>query len=57
MYKKPICEPQCPERRAGCHATCERYKEWRYQLLQDKDREIAGKNKERRLDQVLYGRR
>ena len=57
MYKKPICEPHCPERRAGCHASCKRFKEWRYELLQEKDREIAEKDKERRLDQVLYGRR
>lgn len=57
MYKKPICEPRCPERKPGCHATCERFKKWRYELLQDKDKEIAGKDKERRLNQVLYGRR
>lgn len=25
----PPCPPECPERKAGCHSNCERYKAYR----------------------------
>ena len=29
LWKNP-CDPQCPKRSWDCHATCARYKVWKY---------------------------
>ena len=38
LYRKPICEPKCPERRPGCHGTCPEFKKWRNGLDEDKEK-------------------
>lgn len=60
MYRKPVCEPKCPERRPGCHGTCPDFKKWRNGLDEDKEKRakaiklekdiqnIRSANKERR---------
>ena len=32
------CASDCPNRRIGCHASCERYKEWRAEYIKRKEK-------------------
>ena len=52
MYKKPICEPRCPERKAGCHAECEKFKKWRAGVDEDKKQRFAAKKLEKVIEDI-----
>lgn len=32
MKKNAPCFPECSDRASGCHAQCQRYKEWRAEM-------------------------
>ena len=53
MYKKPICDPKCPERHPGCHGSCNRFKDWKCEYYRDKTKQFKAKRKQRDIDGVL----
>ena len=48
---KPPCERRCEDRRAGCHASCEKYHEYATIVGDARDRRIKFKQTE----ELLYG--
>ena len=57
MYPKPVCKPECPKRKPGCHGTCKEYKDWRNLLWEEKRRMNKEKKMEQAIDQILHKER
>lgn len=53
MYKKPICEPDCPERHPGCHGKCKRFKDWKCEFYKEKTKHLTDKKNQKAIDGVL----
>lgn len=43
--RQPPCKPDCPDRRAGCHAECEKYKAYHAENERDKARKAEQQKK------------
>lgn len=54
MFQKPICKPDCPGRKPGCHGTCEAYKAWKEEFYKEKYKLNKAKKQQKAIDQVLY---
>ena len=47
--KKPVCRPDCADRSATCHATCEKYLAWKREVDEARERRLEDERTRSRL--------